>query len=228
MDPCLHPYLLHNHGQFLSHHKGPGPQRTLVPRLSFCSTLLHHDIRPAVPYGWVEDLLPSDNPPWEEKIDERLLWRGTNTGIFHGSNTRWRGAHRDHLISYANNMTGTVDVLRSPLNDSEPVGEPIQLRKTHVNPALLDAQFAGKAGSCSPKLCDELNRLYDWRKPQTIKEAGNYKYVLDVSPSLSQSQHSVECMPTTSQVDGNGWSGRFKRLMTSNSLIFKSTIYPEW
>jgi len=30
------------------------------------------------------------------------------------------------------------------------------------------------------------------------------------------------------KVDGNGWSGRFKRLMTSNSLIFKSTIYPEW
>jgi len=30
------------------------------------------------------------------------------------------------------------------------------------------------------------------------------------------------------QMDGNGWSGRFKRLMTSNSVIFKSTIYPEW
>lgn len=30
------------------------------------------------------------------------------------------------------------------------------------------------------------------------------------------------------QVDGNGWSGRFRRLMSMNSLIFKSTIYPEW
>ncbi|KAL4256465.1 Protein O-Glucosyltransferase/Glycosyltransferase 90 [Pleurotus pulmonarius] len=43
---------------------------------------------------------------------------------------------------------------------------------------------------------------------QSIKEAGSYKYVLDV--------------------DGNGWSGRFKRLITSNSLVFKATIYPEW
>jgi len=42
----------------------------------------------------------------------------------------------------------------------------------------------------------------------SIHDAGQYKYVLDV--------------------DGNGWSGRFKRLITSNSLIFKSTIYPEW
>ena len=30
------------------------------------------------------------------------------------------------------------------------------------------------------------------------------------------------------QVDGNGWSGRFKRLITSNSLVFKSTLYLEW
>ncbi len=30
------------------------------------------------------------------------------------------------------------------------------------------------------------------------------------------------------QIDGNGWSGRFKRLITSNSMIFKSTVYPEW
>ena len=29
-------------------------------------------------------------------------------------------------------------------------------------------------------------------------------------------------------MDGNAWSGRFKRLMASNSLIFKATVYPEW
>ncbi|KAG2068523.1 hypothetical protein BDR04DRAFT_1208651 [Suillus decipiens] len=121
-----------------------------MPHFSFCSTLLHHDIRAAVSYGWVEDLPNSDNPPWEERVDERLLWRGTNTGIFHGANTRWRQGHRDHM----------------------------------------------------------LDKLYDWRKMQTRQEAGHYKYVFDI--------------------DGNGWSGRFKRLMTSNSLVFKSSIYPEW
>lgn len=30
------------------------------------------------------------------------------------------------------------------------------------------------------------------------------------------------------QVDGHAWSSRFKRLITSNGLVFKSTIYPEW
>ncbi|KAG1871500.1 glycosyltransferase family 90 protein [Suillus subluteus] len=208
MDPCLNPTLLRSHGQFLSHDKGPDPQSTLVPRFSFCSTVVHHDIRPAVPYGWVEDLPESDNPPWEERVDERLLWRGTNTGIFHGVHTRWRQGHRDHLIQFVNDVAGTADVLRSPLNDSEPVGEPVPLRKAHLNPALMDIQFAGKAGSCAPNLCDELDRLYDWRKMQTLQEAGHYKYVFDI--------------------DGHGWSGRFKRLITSNALVFKNTIYPEW
>ncbi|KAG2068530.1 hypothetical protein BDR04DRAFT_770499 [Suillus decipiens] len=207
MDPCLNPSLLRNHGQFLSHHTGPDPQSTLVPRFSLCSTLVHHDIRPAAPYGWVEDLPKSDNPPWEERVDERLLWRGTNTGIHHGADTRWQRAHRDHLVQLVNDMEGTLDVLRSPLNDTEPVGEPVAWRKAYLNPALMDIQFAGKAGACSD-LCDHLDRLYDWRKMQTLQEAGRYKYVFDV--------------------DGNGWSGRFKRLITSNSLVFKSSIYPEW
>ncbi|KAG2340814.1 hypothetical protein BDR05DRAFT_889164 [Suillus weaverae] len=208
MDPCLNPSLLRNHGQFLSHGKGPDPQSTLIPRFSLCSTVVHHDIRPAVPYGWVEDLPGSDNPPWEERVDERLLWRGTNTGIFHGVDTRWRQGHRDHLIQFVNDMAGTADVLRSPLNDSEPVGEPVPLRKAYLNPALIDIQFAGQAGSCAPNLCDQLDRLYDWRKMQTLQEAGRYKYVFDI--------------------DGHGWSGRFKRLITSNSLVFKNTIFPEW
>ncbi|KAG2351992.1 glycosyl transferase family 90-domain-containing protein [Suillus spraguei] len=208
MDPCLNPSILRSHGQFLSHNTGPDPQATLTPRFSFCSTLIHHDIRPAAPYGWVDDLPDSDNPPWEERVDERLLWRGTNTGIYHGVDTRWRQGHRDHLIQCVNDMEGTVDVLRSPLNDSEPVGEPVPWRKAHLNPALMDIQFSGNAQPCAPGICDEVDKVYDWRRIQTQQEAGRYKYVFDI--------------------DGNGWSGRFKRLMTSNSLVFKSSIYPEW
>lgn len=29
-------------------------------------------------------------------------------------------------------------------------------------------------------------------------------------------------------VDGNGWSARFKRVMSTNSAILKATIFPEW
>lgn len=29
-------------------------------------------------------------------------------------------------------------------------------------------------------------------------------------------------------VDGNGWSSRFHRLLNSGALVIKATIYPEW
>jgi len=29
-------------------------------------------------------------------------------------------------------------------------------------------------------------------------------------------------------VDGNGWSSRFHRLLMSGSVVVKATIYPEW
>ena len=184
MDPCLHPSLLHSHGQFLGHKSGPNPQSTLVPRFSLCSTLLHHDIRLAIPYGWIEDIPLPANPPFEQKMDERLVWRGSNTGMRHAVDTRWRDSHRDRLLFYVNDLAGTVDVLRSPLDDSESVGEPIPLRKAHVNPALFDIQFAGKPVSCKPDFCKYLGGVFDWRKVQNISESSHYKYVLDVSWSV--------------------------------------------
>lgn len=35
-------------------------------------------------------------------------------------------------------------------------------------------------------------------------------------------------MLTCPTIDGNGWSARFKRLMSTNSLILKTTVFPEW
>jgi hypothetical protein len=29
-------------------------------------------------------------------------------------------------------------------------------------------------------------------------------------------------------VDGNGWSGRFHRLMSMKACVLKSTLFPEW
>ncbi|KAH7912619.1 glycosyl transferase family 90-domain-containing protein [Hygrophoropsis aurantiaca] len=209
MDPCLHPSHLYQHGQFLSHNYGPFPQTTLVPRFSLCSTLVHHDLRPVVPHSWVEDIFPKeDNPPWDEKHDERLVWRGSNTGIYHGPDTRWRTSHRERLVHFANANQGSADVLKSPLLDNVTVGAPQDIPRAYLNPALFDVEFADHPTACEPEICKILEEEFDYRRRQSVKQAGSYKYVLDI--------------------DGNGWSGRFKRLITSNSLVFKATIYPEW
>ncbi|KAF9004548.1 glycosyl transferase family 90-domain-containing protein [Cyathus striatus] len=208
MDPCHHPELLKMHGQFLSHDTGPVPHQKLIPQFSWCPTMLHQDIMPAMSINWVEDIYPrNDDPEWEDKHDERLQWRGRTTGIWHG-NKRWRSAHRERLVDWANKLGGNVSLLLPTAGEDDRVGESVEVRKVRVAPAVADVAFTPDAVSCSPEMCEELEKIFEFRRPHDNWMAGRYKYIIDV--------------------DGNGWSSRFKRLITSNSLIFKSTVYPEW
>ncbi|KAJ7238056.1 glycosyl transferase family 90-domain-containing protein [Mycena haematopus] len=209
MNPCLHPRHFWYHGQFLSYGKGPTPEREMVPEFSDCSSNIHHNIRIPTPYGWVEDIFPrSDDPPWDEKVDERVLWRGSSTGISYSSRSRWQNSHRITLMRIANDLKGTIAILSPFKAAAEPVGDPIEVRKSRLNPGIMDVAFAGDPIMCDPETCKQLQRIFPWRRRQSVQESGDYKYVIDV--------------------DGNGWSGRFKRLITSNALVFKATIYPEW
>ncbi|KAF8201269.1 glycosyltransferase family 90 protein [Mycena galopus ATCC 62051] len=209
MNPCLHPSHFFHHGQFLSYGRGPTPERSLVPEFSDCSSPIHHNIRIPTPYGWVADVLPrADDPPWDDKPDERVLWRGSSTGISYSPRTRWQRSHRIALVRAANEVAGTMALLSPLRGPHEPVGAPEEVRKARVNPGVMDVAFAGEPIMCDKETCGMLKTMFPFRPRQSVKEAGDYKYVIDV--------------------DGNGWSGRFKRLITSNSLVFKATIYPEW
>ncbi|KAJ7178854.1 glycosyl transferase family 90-domain-containing protein [Mycena crocata] len=246
MDPCLHPEHLSAHGEYLAHGTGPTPHRALIPQFSYSTTPLHDDIRPAMPLNWVRDDFPHEGRPpplgltWAERTDDRLQWRGSNTGIWHAPDGRWREAHRIRLAALAAGMgqvnvsvliapqvgkgdTGEKDEKgrrgwRSAVREGDPrapsgeralpVGEPQDVPRARYVNALLDVAFAHKPLSCVPEQCMVLDKMFEFRAPQDLKAAARYKYVLDV--------------------DGNGWSSRFKRLMNSGSLIFKASAYPEW
>ncbi|KAG2343415.1 hypothetical protein BDR05DRAFT_884254 [Suillus weaverae] len=225
MDPCAHPSHFAQHGQFLSHGPGPVAHPFPIPQFSYCSSPLHSDIRVPIMLSWVEDVEGGEEgdggleEAWMGKEDDRLLWRGMNTGIHHGKEKPWKEAQRGRLMDLVSSpspsnsrsekhaaLAKTVDVL---LTDPASDGIKTQtLKKSTVNPALMDIAFAGKPSQCEVEICKEVEERWEWRRRMGVKEAGRYKYVLDV--------------------DGNGWSSRFKRLMTSNSVVFKSTIYPEW
>ncbi|KAI6032593.1 glycosyl transferase family 90-domain-containing protein, partial [Pisolithus orientalis] len=209
MDPCKHPSLLREHGQFVAHDVGPYGLQTPVPLFSYSSSAIHSDIHTTPTLSWVEDVLPREvDPEFKFKVDNRLLWRGANTGIRHDSTKEWKLSQRNRLVALVNEQNGTTIVLPAHVSPFEKVGTGDEVNKVDVNPILFDVAFAGRPLSCGEDECQELLEIYDWRGYQNISEAGKYKYVLDV--------------------DGNGWSSRFKRLMTSNSLIFKATVYPEW
>ncbi|KAG6853997.1 hypothetical protein C0991_011654 [Blastosporella zonata] len=208
MDPCLHPRLLDGIGEFLIH-EYPGPSHRMLPRFAYCATLMHHDIQIPTLSAWVDDILPRENDPeFDYKLDERLSWRGSNTGMWHAPTTRWKNSQRSRLVDFAATLNGTVKVLLSASDDDRRIGDGIEIPRSKINPAMMDIAFAGEPVGCHEETCPELHQKYEWRKRQGSKETGKFKYIIDV--------------------DGNAWSSRFKRLITSNSLIFKATVYPEW
>ncbi|KAG6844252.1 hypothetical protein H0H87_008424 [Tephrocybe sp. NHM501043] len=208
MDPCLHPRLLDGIGEFLIH-EHPGPSHRMLPRFAYCATLMHHDIQIPTLSAWVDDIFPREHDPeWDNKLDERLSWRGSNTGMWHAPNTRWKNSQRTRLVDFATGLNGTVKVLLSGSDEDRRIGEGVDIPRSRINPAMMDIAFTGEPVGCHEETCPELQRTYEWRKRQGSEETGKFKYIIDV--------------------DGNAWSSRFKRLITSNSLIFKATVYPEW
>jgi hypothetical protein len=181
MDPCLHPQLYYIHGQFLSHKQGPVPHRFIPPQFSYCGTLLHNDIRMPNPINFIGELPPEDNPDWEDRVEERLVWRGSNTGIWHDENTLWRHAHRIRMMEYANNRTGTMTVLPPPLSRNDKVGKGEKIKKAMFNPAMFDVHFTGGPLNCPPGTCEILERMFDFRRNMNNQQTGKFKYVLDVS-----------------------------------------------
>jgi len=268
MDPCIHPAHFLMHGQFLSYGTGPNPKRSLVPVFTYSPSAIHDDITVALPNNWVEDVPREVDPPFLEKPDDRLHWRGRNTGIWHGndadvpwsdekrfgkkdSNTvrpdgkMWWLSHRNRFVDWANKLwedgiwNSTIGggqggnllgarVLYSPPDRRYAVGEQnSEVSKVKWAPAMADVAFVDQPLNCEGIMCERLTLAYEFRKAHGGMVQGKYKYVMDVSSLctliLRNCFSSLLC-----QIDGNGWSSRFKRLITSNSLIFKSTIYPEW
>ncbi|KAF8632883.1 hypothetical protein AX17_004729 [Amanita inopinata Kibby_2008] len=217
MDPCAHPYLFYHHAQYVAHDLAPVPlQPHLAMQFAYCSTPLFHDLQPPSFIAWVEDAYPSENDvPWEEKMDERVMWRGSNTGMNHDDGTRWKWSQRIRLVNVTSQLEGYENVLLPSHSSSStrrrtPVGTGTLVRRSLLNPAMTDIAFTGHPLGCDPPYCDYLSTLFDW---QPKHDAGSH--------SALQHKYLVD-------VDGNGWSSRFKRLITSNALVFKATAYPEW
>ncbi|KAF7980094.1 hypothetical protein HWV62_39906 [Athelia sp. TMB] len=208
MDPCAHPSILHHTGQFLSAGYGTAVERRFVPQFSFSSTHLHHDIVVGAPNAWVADTDPREDVPWAEKVEERLMWRGSTTGMWADVDTRWRSQQRVRLVQLTNERFGNLSVLPPRETREEKIGAPEAWAAARVNPAMMDVVFAGEPNSCEDATCDVMRAMLPFREPMGKAEAGLYKYVFDV--------------------DGNGWSSRYKRLLVSRSLIFKATAFPEW
>jgi hypothetical protein len=205
MDVCTNPNLVQLMGVLNSHGKGPGPSHIMYPTMVMSKTTLHSDILAVSAEAWTEDV--GDDPAWEDKKQNLLLWRGKTTGILYTERFHWNVTQRVNLISHAARKEGTLPVL--PVSPrGTPVGTPQAQEYAALNAKLMDVAFVDDPIQCEGAVCDTLRTDYHFAGRKDWTAANDYKYLLDV--------------------DGNGWSARFKRLMSTNSAVLKSTIFPEW
>ncbi|ESK85738.1 glycosyltransferase family 90 protein [Moniliophthora roreri MCA 2997] len=162
-------------------------------------------------------------------FDERLHWRGSNTGMWHGGEMEWELAHRIRMMDMLGvgvgieGSTSIADELRQRVavdifpkaivypDKMKILGPDFEEKVDRVKwtNAMMDVSFSGTPTACAPAVCDELGRRYPWGEGVPREGVGRErKFLLDI--------------------DGNAWSSRFKRLISSGSVVFKSTVYPEW
>jgi hypothetical protein len=229
MDSCIHRENTVMHGSLLSLGGDVTTKRFVPPSFAHCSTSMHADIRTttlAQSSAFIDEM---DDLPWDEREDDRLFWRGSPTGMWHSSHVGrssedWKGSQRIRLVNWTS-ADAPIDSIRSGsdeskveylvppkngISENEPVGEAKIVGRRKINRALMDVAFAGEPMQCEEDICAKMAKelAFTDRVEQGRRGAGRYKYLLDI--------------------DGNGWSSRFRRLMSQDAVVFKSTIYPEW
>lgn len=221
MDICQHPENMNLHGFTSVSGTDPGP---LVPLFTFAKTNVHSDIL-VTPLEQYSDTYIGYEPDWDKKTKNMLMWRGSTTGIDFYVQNDWKNSQRARLHFLANDKEGTKSVLWAE-------GDGAIREKTYnvngLNRAYMDVAFAGGPVQCDPETCALMNKLIDFRDTMGLNEAYQVRGASSVS-SCARSRFTLSAQyKYVMDVDGNGWSGRFHRLMSMKACVFKSTLFPEW
>ena len=206
-DVCSNPVLQDHHGIFLS----PDTLQlthVLVPIFSQAKASSFQDL--LYPSPWYAAKYDSheydevNDVSWEEKRDE-LYWTGSTTGGF-ATEHNWHMLHRQRMVRLTNGDLGRRITL---LNETRP-GRWTQYNATMDAVAHLFNTKISAVIQCDDEACE------------TQKKAFNRTEELQEDLSISyRSKYNLD-------VDGNGFSGRFYRILLSKGLPVKQTIFQEW
>ncbi|GAA6021125.1 hypothetical protein JCM10207_003377 [Rhodosporidiobolus poonsookiae] len=205
MDICGHPENQAIH----SRTSWPGPRPgLLLPMFSFSTTSLNADL--LLPTLEQYERAVGPDPAFRDKKHDKAVWRGSTTGSDLTQAHARKYSQRVRLARLPRS-TGQMTMPYAP-NDRPGAPEPVEKLTGAAHDfadEYLDVKFQGYPQQCGDEAaCAKFEREFEWDGYMSEEEQNQYKYVIDV--------------------DGNGWSGRFHRLMASNSLVLKSTIFPEW
>ncbi|CAH0044408.1 unnamed protein product, partial [Clonostachys solani] len=202
VDICQHPEYRHMHGLLIN----PvtfRPIEDLVPILSTGSLSTMGDILLPSP-AYLEEEFQYDearDTDWNGK-QNKLYWAGSTSGG-HADGSHWRDFHRHRFVNMVQNPARdhTYWYLRQRNGLVERVPSPFLNRRSY------SVAFT-RVFQCAPSACHDQRAHFNVRPWAHGDEALGYRLALDL--------------------DGNGISGRFYKLLASGSVPLKQTIMREW
>ncbi|KAK3492141.1 uncharacterized protein B0T23DRAFT_316038 [Neurospora hispaniola] len=207
LDICANPSYADTYGLFTS----PVSMRLfvgLVPVLSTGAPSTMSDILyPSAAYiesGFIYD--PTRDIPWEQKSNN-LYWAGSTTGGYSSdssssADTQWKSFHRQRFVSLAQNLNRQRHTYLRSLN-----GAITRVSSPFLNSRLFSVFFT-RFQFCSPASCRAQRSFFRTKSYADKDEALSSRLVFDL--------------------DGNGISGRYYKLLASNSAVLKQTLLREW
>ncbi|KND88236.1 Beta-1,2-xylosyltransferase 1 [Tolypocladium ophioglossoides CBS 100239] len=201
MDLCRHPEYSTTHGLVMS----PTSFRLvegLVPILSTGSPSTMGDILFPSPAYIESEFQYTDahDIAWESK-QNNLYWAGSTTGGF-ASDDQWRYYHRQRFVKLAQNVKR-----RQHYYLRERGGVVARVRSSFLNSRLFDVAFT-RIFQCERKFCRDQRAFFNVKAWADKDRAFRSRLVFDI--------------------DGNGISGRYYKLLASKSAPLKQTIFREW
>ena len=143
--------------------------------------------------------------PWSEK-DNELYWAGSTTGGRGKKDGLWRRMHRQRFVRLVNDRTAPIELLEQ--GHAHQAGTWVAHQTTMDSVAdLFNVSFTAII-QCDEDVCDAEKAELRVTAMSHTYTAHRARYVFDL--------------------DGNGWSGRFYRLLRSRSTVLKQTLLKEW
>lgn len=203
-DVCLWPEYSRSHGFFIS----PDTFKvttTAVPIFSQAKPSSFQDVLfPSVWYteGYDQGKYNEQaDTAWENKTN-RLYWTGSTTGG-HGGHGNWHLQHRQRFVKFANDNNQEILLMKKTSSGNWDV-------YTDTMASISDMIYVRftAAIQCEWEDCQDQKNSLKFGNREEPSEAYGSKYVFDL--------------------DGNGWSERFYRLLGSKSTVLKQSLFSEW
>ncbi|CAM1502591.1 Fc.00g073670.m01.CDS01 [Cosmosporella sp. VM-42] len=201
MDLCQHPEYRNMHGLFMSptsFHLIEG----FLPVLSTGSPSTMGDILFPSP-AYIEPEFqynPAFDVEWQKKRNN-LYWAGSTTGGL-ALDDQWRYYHRQRFVKLAQNLERNHhNYLR------EKNGVVKLVASSFLNSRLFDVAFT-RIFQCQRRFCREEKWFFNVKSWADKDQAFRSRLAFDI--------------------DGNGISGRYYKLLASRSLPLKQTVLKEW